>query len=77
MNALREYGRWVFAEFTDVYEIEKEFNTLIDRFSVSATGTQPRDAKTSNFKDLLASCPIDGFDVDQLRTRELPREIEL
>ena len=77
VNALREYGRWAFAEFTDVYEIEKEFNTLIDRFSVSAIGAQPRDAKTSNFKDLLASCPIDGFDVDQLRTRELPREIEL
>ena len=77
VNALREYGRWAFAEFTDVYEIEKEFHTLIDRFSVSAIGAQPRDAKTSNFKDLLASCPIDGFDVDQLRTRELPREIEL
>ena len=77
VNALKEYGRWAFAEFTDVYEIEKEFNTLIDRFSVSAIGAQPRDAKTSNFKDLLASCPIDGFDVDQLRTRELPREIEL
>ena len=77
VNALREYGRWAFAEFTDVYEIEKEFNTLIDRFSVSAIGAQPRDAKTSNFKDLLASCPIDGIDVDQLRTRELPREIEL
>ena len=77
VNALREYGRWVFAEFTDVYEIEKEFNIFIDRFSVSATGTQPRDSKTSNFKELLASCPIDEIDVDQLRTRELPREIEL
>ena len=25
MNLLKTYGRWAFAEFTDVYEIESDF----------------------------------------------------
>lgn len=29
VNNLREYGRWAFAEFTEVYEIESEFNAMI------------------------------------------------
>lgn len=32
VNSLGKYGRWAFAEFTAVYEIEKEFDTLIDLF---------------------------------------------
>ncbi|MBN2309859.1 MAG: DEAD/DEAH box helicase family protein [Candidatus Hydrogenedentes bacterium] len=40
VNNLRQYGRWAFVEFTDVYEIqdgfqaklEAEFNTMIDPF---------------------------------------------
>ena len=31
VNNLSEYGRWSFAEFTDVYEIEPEFDSLIQR----------------------------------------------
>ena len=34
VNNLRTFGRWAFAEFTAVYEIEKKFGELIDRFSV-------------------------------------------
>ena len=30
VNNLCQYGRWAFAEFTDVYEIEAEFNKMID-----------------------------------------------
>jgi type III restriction enzyme len=30
VNNLERYGRWAFAEFTAVYEIEAEFNKLID-----------------------------------------------
>jgi type III restriction enzyme len=41
VNNLGTYGRWTFAEFTDIYEIEsdfkakveKEFNLMVDRFS--------------------------------------------
>ncbi|MEJ8570768.1 BPTD_3080 family restriction endonuclease [Microbaculum marinum] len=31
VNNLERYGRWAFAEFTEVYEIEAEFNNLIDK----------------------------------------------
>ena len=31
VNNLGLFGRWAFAEFNDVYEIDKEFNALIDR----------------------------------------------
>ena len=30
VNNLGQYGRWAFAEFTEVYEIESEFNKMID-----------------------------------------------
>ncbi len=32
VNSLGTFGRWAFAEFTDVYEIEAEFRSLIERF---------------------------------------------
>lgn len=31
VNNLRAYGRWAFAEFTEVYEMEKGFRDLVDR----------------------------------------------
>jgi len=31
VNNLEEFGRWAFAEFTDIYEIESEFDTLVER----------------------------------------------
>ena len=30
VNNLAKYGRWAFAEFTDVFEIEKEFNHTLE-----------------------------------------------
>ena len=35
VNGLGAYGRWAFAEFTDVFEIQSEFNKLIDRLTKS------------------------------------------
>jgi type III restriction enzyme len=32
VNALGAFGRWAFAEFTDVFDIEEEFGSLIDAF---------------------------------------------
>jgi type III restriction enzyme len=29
VNHLGSYGRWAFAEFTDVYQIEAEFNKML------------------------------------------------
>jgi type III restriction enzyme len=37
VNNLGKFGRWAFAEFTAVYEIETEFRKLIDALS---TGTK-------------------------------------
>ena len=36
INNHGQYGRWAFAEFTEVYEIESEFNKLIDKVSVNS-----------------------------------------
>ena len=32
VNNLGQYGRWAFAEFTAVFEIEQQFSELIGRF---------------------------------------------
>ena len=32
VNALGTFGRWAFAEFTDVYEIESEFDALVSSY---------------------------------------------
>jgi type III restriction enzyme len=37
VNNLGSYGRWAFAEFTEVFEIEAEFNTLIERIVADLT----------------------------------------
>ncbi len=37
VNSLRDFGRWAFAEFNDVYEIDREFGKLIDS-AVSESG---------------------------------------
>ncbi|MFN8720422.1 MAG: BPTD_3080 family restriction endonuclease, partial [Rhodospirillales bacterium] len=34
VNNLGRYGRWSFAEFREVFEIEKEFGKLVERFSI-------------------------------------------
>jgi len=33
VNNLKQYGRWAFAEFTEVYEIEAEFDKLIRSYA--------------------------------------------
>jgi type III restriction enzyme len=35
VNNLGQYGRWAFAEFTDVYEIEAGFDLLIHSCSMA------------------------------------------
>ena len=40
VNNLGTYGRWAFAEFTDVYEIESNFKTKIEgKFKAMIEGT--------------------------------------
>ena len=46
VNGLGTFGRWAFAEFTDVYEIEAGFNGLIKRF-LSLAGEKPAVASSA------------------------------
>ena len=32
VNRLGLYGRWAFAEFTEVFDMQKSFDELVDRF---------------------------------------------
>ena len=36
VNALGDYGRWAFAEFTDVFDIESGLSQVIDSYSLTA-----------------------------------------
>ena len=36
VNALGQYGRWAFAEFTDVFDIEPNLRQVIDSYSLTA-----------------------------------------
>jgi type III restriction enzyme len=38
VNNLSKFGRWDFAEFTAVFEMEREFVALLDRFTESGNG---------------------------------------
>ena len=40
VNNLGTYGRWAFEEFTDVFEMQKEFAALIDRAVAANDGDQ-------------------------------------
>ena len=72
VNNLRRYGRWAFAEFTDVYDIEAGFDKLVQGF-VGESGIP--DYSAMSFKELLAAAPLEGIDLT--RPREFPRDIEL
>jgi type III restriction enzyme len=40
VNNLGKFGRWAFAEFTSVYEIEAEFGKLLDKYANNTPATQ-------------------------------------
>ena len=75
VNNLRRYGRWAFAEFTDVYDIEAGFDTLINQTLAQRQSSEHQGFEGLNFKELLAAAPLEGIDL--ARTREFPRDIEL
>ena len=71
VNNLHGYGRWAFAEFTDIYDMEAGFDKLVQM--VTRESEIP-DYNGLNFKELLAAAPLEGIDLS--RSRELPRNIE-
>ncbi|WP_439543997.1 BPTD_3080 family restriction endonuclease [Hyphomicrobium sp.] len=44
VNNLRTFGRWAFEEFTDVFEMQKEFGALIDRAVENSRAGQYQEA---------------------------------
>ena len=74
VNALGQYGRWAFAELTDVYDIESGLNTLIAEINSQGSNAYPESYVGLTFKELLAAAPLEG--VDLTRTLDLPRDIE-
>ena len=72
VNNLRRYGRWAFAEFRDIFDMEAGFNSFIQR-CVRESGIP--DDNAMSFKELLAAAPLEGIDLT--RPREFPRDIGL
>ena len=69
VNALGSYGRWAFAEFTDVYDIQTELERVILQFADSSKKMPPEafpnyDYSNLNFKEMLVAGPsFDGLDL--------------
>ncbi len=71
---LGTYGRWAFAEFRDVHDIEAAFDSLISRMVNQRRDGEFPSFEGLNFKELLAAAPLEGIDLT--RPREFPRDIE-
>ena len=68
VNNLGDFGRWAFAEFTYVYDIDSEFDALIEGYVAGAepTGVIP-DYDSMDFKELLAAAPLEGIELTRSR----------
>ena len=75
VNNLGDFGRWAFAEFTYVYDIDSEFDALIEGYVAGAepTGVIP-DYDSMGLKELLAAAPLEGIELT--RSRDIPRDNE-
>ena len=57
VNALGQYGRWAFAEFTDVYDIQSGFDALMTRLMEQQQNSELQSYGVLNSRDLLAVAP--------------------
>jgi len=55
VNRLGTYGRWAFAEFTDIYEIESEFKAKVEKEFDKMIDSVVSDEATSTRQLVLAS----------------------
>ena len=61
VNNLRQYGRWAFAEFTDVFDMEAGFDKLVQG-AIREPGFP--DYSGLNFKEMLVAGPsFDDLDL--------------
>ena len=54
VNALGQYGRWAFAEFTDVYDIEAEMKRAILNFIDSSKNMSTEDFANYDYSNLTS-----------------------
>ena len=71
VNALGQYGRWAFAEFTAVYDIDSGLRALIDAMTIPRENAYSDSYDGLNFKELLAAAPLEGVDLS--RQPDFPR----
>ena len=74
VNALGDYGRWAFAEFTDVFDIEPNLRRVIDSHQRDQGASAPITAVSASM-ELLAIAPLEGIDLE--RPVEFPDDIEI
>ena len=74
VNALGQYGRWAFAELTDVYDIESGLQALIAETLRQKSGPDSGSYEGLSFKEMLVAGPLEGVDLE--RPVEYPREID-
>ncbi len=75
VNALGHYGRWAFAEFTDVFDIEPGLRQVIESHR-RGSGNGPPDYSGLTFKEFLVSGP--SFDdLDLARSADFGRDVSI
>ena len=78
VNNLKEFGRWAFLELTSEETMARKFHEFVKdatNENAPSLGLEPKDFSGMNFKELLASAPLDGVELE--RTAAPPREVEL
>ena len=74
VNALGQYGRWAFAEFTDVYDIVFGLQALIADTLRQQGGSDPESYEGLSFKEMLVAGP--SFDdLDLTRSPDNGRDV--
>ena len=74
VNALGQYGRWAFAELTDVYDIEFRLRALIAGTLQQTSGPDSGSYKRPGFKEMLVAGP--SFDdLDLTRSPDNGRDV--
>jgi type III restriction enzyme len=78
VNNLNEFGRWAFLELTSGETMAQEFQRFVEdanNKNTASPGSEQKDFSKMDFKELLASAPLEGVELE--RTEALPREVEL
>ena len=75
VNNLGRYGRWAFDEYTNMFDIEKEFDALIERSVARAASREAEPYDGMSLKELLSAAPLEGVDLE--RSEAPPRDVSL